>query len=102
MAKPLPRRVRLAGVSRRRCSNGEMPWPRSDPSVAISWSDDGGVKWSVPLIRKLGRHANARQRVTVLNTGLSGPQGRRWRIDVSDPVYVSLMGGEQSADIRAV
>ena len=73
----------------------------TDPSVAISWSDDGGVKWSVPLIRKLGRQANARQRVTVLNTGLSGPQGRRWRIDISDPVYVSLIGGEQSADARA-
>ena len=73
----------------------------TDPSVAISWSDDGGVKWSVPLIRRLGRQANARQRVTVLNTGLSGPQGRRWRIDVSDPVYVSLIGGEQSADVRA-
>ena len=55
----------------------------------------------MPLLRKLGRQANARQRVSVLNTGLSGPQGRRWRIEVSDPVYVSLIGGEQHADVRA-
>jgi hypothetical protein len=26
--------------------------------------------------------------------------GRRWRIDVSDPVYVSIMAGDQAAEGR--
>jgi len=72
-----------------------------DPVVDVSWSNDGGVTWSRPLIRKLGRQQNARTRVSVLNTGLSGPQGRRWRLDVPDRVHVGFMGGDQSADVRA-
>lgn len=73
----------------------------TDPQVEISWSNDGASNWSVPLIRKLGRQAEASKRVTVLNTGLSGPQGRRWRIAMSDPCYFGFMGGDQSADVRA-
>jgi hypothetical protein len=65
----------------------------TDPSILISWSDDGGVTWSTPWHRKLGRQAESQQRITVLNTGLSGPMGRRWRLDVSDPVHVGLIGG---------
>lgn len=73
----------------------------TDPQVEISWSDDGGNKWSVPLFRKLGRQGKANKRVTVMNTGLSGPQGRRWRIAMSDPCYLGFMGSNQSADARA-
>jgi hypothetical protein len=65
----------------------------TDPSILISWSDDGGVTWSSPWHRKLGEQAETQQRITVLNTGLSGPMGRRWRLDVSDPVHVGLIGG---------
>lgn len=68
----------------------------TDPQVAISWSDDGGLNWSVPLFRKLGRQAQTDQRVTILNTGLSGPNGRKWRVDMASPVHLGLMGGEQS------
>lgn len=74
---------------------------QTDPTVAISWSDDGGVTWSRPLLRKLGRQQIATRRVTVLNTGLSGPQGRRWRLEISDPVDVMFFGADQSADARA-
>jgi len=73
----------------------------TDPSVNIAWSNDGGVKWSNALVRKLGRQQNAKRRVTTLNTGLSGPQGRRWRWWVSDPVDVMFFGADQSADARA-
>lgn len=73
----------------------------TDPTVAVSWSNDGGVNWSNPLLRKLGRQADAEQRVTVTRTGLSGPQGRRWRLEVSDAVDVALMdGSDQSAELR--
>lgn len=74
---------------------------QTDPEMDISWSNDGGVQWSRPLIRKLGRQQQATQRVTVLNTGLSGPQGRRWRLEISDPVDVLFFGADQSADARA-
>lgn len=73
----------------------------TDPTIEISWSNDGGVKWWRPLIRKLGRQQMATQRVSVLNTGLSGPQGRRWRIEISSSVDVMFFGADQSADVRA-
>lgn len=74
---------------------------QTDPEVNVSWSNDGGVSWSKPLIRKLGRQQRATQRVTVLNTGLAGPQGRRWRWWVSDPVDVMFLGGDMTANVRA-
>jgi hypothetical protein len=71
----------------------------TDPSVGISWSDNGGITWSQEFIRKLGRQATP-QRVTMLRTGMSGVQGRRWRLKVSDPVYVAFMGATQDTQLR--
>ncbi len=70
---------------------------QTDPSILVSWSDDGGVTWTTPWHRKLGKQAKSQQRITVLNTGLSGPMGRRWRLDVSDPVHFGLIGGAMDA-----
>lgn len=72
-----------------------------DPTVEISWSDDGGYSWTNPWQRKLGKAGETDQRIRVNNTGLSGPKGRRWRITVSNPVDFGLMGGDQSAEVRA-
>lgn len=69
------------------------------PQVGISWSDDGGITWSRELIRDLGRQSTT-SRITVLRTGLTGVEGRRWRVKVSDPVYVSFLGATQSAELR--
>lgn len=74
---------------------------QTGPQVSISWSDDDGVHWSNPLLRSLGVQANGKQRVYCLNLGQSGPQGRRWRLDISDPVYAAFMGGTMSANPRA-
>lgn len=71
----------------------------TDPSVGISWSDDGGITWSDQRIRKLGRQATP-QRVTVLRSGSTRTQGRRWRLNVSDPVYVGFLGGTQDTDLK--
>jgi hypothetical protein len=73
---------------------------QTTPSVEVSWSDDGGWSWSNPIIRSLGAQADTMTRVTLLNTGVSGVQGRRWRLDVSDPVHVGFLGGVQSTEIR--
>lgn len=71
----------------------------TDPDVGISWSDDGGITWSDERIRKLGRQATP-QRITMLRTGTTRTQGRRWRLNVSSPVYVGFLGGTQDTELR--
>jgi hypothetical protein len=73
----------------------------TQPRVRISWSDNGGVHWGNPLHRELGVQGRGEQRVTVTRTGMTGPMGRRWRLDVTDPVHVGLMGGDQATQLRA-
>jgi hypothetical protein len=73
------------------------------PSCAISMSKNGGISWGNPLIRRLGAQLVTKGvRASVKNMGLTGPQGSRWRIDVTDPVYVGLLGATQSSDPRNV
>jgi hypothetical protein len=72
----------------------------TDPTVQVSWSDDGGTTWSVPLFRKMGRQARADTKLVVLRTGMSRTHGRRWRLDVDDPVYVSFLAGDMSPELR--
>jgi hypothetical protein len=56
-----------------------------NPSVAVSWSDDDGITWKNPILRSLGLQGKSlRTRISVKNTGLSGPQARRWRLDDTD------------------
>ena len=74
-----------------------------DPTVAISWSDDGGNSFGNPLLRSLGEVARVKSaRVSVKNTGMTGQQGRKWRLQVSDPVYTALLGGAMCADPTVV
>ena len=73
----------------------------TDPKVAVSWSDNGGEAWASPLMRDLGRQGKYNQTVTVTRTGQTGQKGRRWKLTVSDPVYVSLLGGDMQVEKRA-
>lgn len=59
----------------------------------ISWSDDGGMTFGIPVERELGRQGHYNQRLSVFRCGTAGYWGRRWQIEVSDPVYVGLLGG---------
>lgn len=69
-----------------------------NPSVAISWSDDDGINWKNPIVRSLGLQGNSlRTRVSVKNTGYSGPQARRWRLDDTD-CAAPFMSATQSDD----
>lgn len=72
----------------------------TDPSVELSWSIDGGRTWSAPRVRKLGRQAKGNQRITINNLGQAGPYGPRFRVTVSDPVYVGFLGATLSDDPR--
>lgn len=74
---------------------------QTDPQVEISWSRDGGTTWGNALQRKIGRQSVANRPVTVTRCGLSTRLGHRWRLRVSDPVYVALMMGDQSSEMRA-
>jgi len=71
----------------------------TDPRVSISWSDDGGVSFSTALLRELGQQGE-QQRIDVWRTGLTGRQGRQWRLQCSDPVDVVLMGGAMDFEAR--
>lgn len=72
-----------------------------NPNCAVSCSRDGGLNWDTPRIRPLGAQANGLQRVYATRFGQSSNHGPRFRIDVSDEVYASFMGGTCSADARA-
>jgi len=75
----------------------------ANPSCAISCSKNGGVHFDNPSIRSLAPQGKIlRSRASVKNRGQSGPMGVRWRIDITDPVYRSLMGGTMSGDGREV
>lgn len=80
-------------------ATGDDP-EQTDPSVYLSWSDDGGINWSVPLQRKLGRQATSPAPVRVNRTGVTKDQGRRWRLTVYDAIDVELTGGDQATQIR--
>ena len=56
--------------------------------------------WSLPEQHPLGPQGNFVTRITLTKQGACGPRGRRWRMDVSDPVYVGLTKGTQSASLR--
>ena len=73
-----------------------------EPVVSIEWSDDGGVSWRVPILRQLGREGRYSNLVSLLNTGMTGPQGRKWRLKVSDPIDCTLKGGQMFESSRVV
>ncbi len=65
----------------------------TDPVVMISWSHNGGANWANPVSRSLGAEGRYSTKVTVNNLGRSTTQGVRIRLDVTDPVLVSLQSG---------
>lgn len=71
----------------------------TNPQVGISWSDDGGLSYSSEYVRDLGVQA-MQSRVTMLRTGMTGPNGRRWRLTMSAPVYGGFLGGSQDMQLR--
>lgn len=67
----------------------------TDPDVGIAWSQNLGVTWGNEITRKLGRQATPVE-VSVLRTGMTGSQGRRWRLKASANVPIEFLGGSQS------
>lgn len=70
----------------------------TDPDVGITWSQNLGVTWGSEMVRKLGKQASPVE-VTVLRTGMTGVQGRRWRLTASANIKIEFMGGSQSTTL---
>ena len=72
---------------------GDIP----NPVVAISWSDDGGNSYRPPVRRNLGPLEVIKiGRVALKNIGLTGQIGRRYRMDITAPVYTAFLKATQS------
>jgi hypothetical protein len=71
-----------------------------NPEALISWSDDGGVSWSIPRAVGLGQQGVTADPIRVFKTGMTTTMGRRWKIKVSDAVPIELIGGDQFAEPR--
>lgn len=69
----------------------------TDPRVSISWSNDGGRTFGNELLRELGTQGEQRS-IDIWRCGLTGPNGRQWRLRCSDPVEVSLIGAAMDAE----
>lgn len=70
----------------------------TQPTVEIWWSDNGGITWKGGLTRDLGVQAT-QVAITIFRTGMTGKQGRRWRLIVTANVYVGFLGGTQSKEL---
>jgi hypothetical protein len=68
-----------------------------DPQVEISYSNDAGQTWSNPRMCFVGQQSKSNMRVTVWRTGLTGPQGRRWRVGFPSAVHFGIVGGAMKA-----
>lgn len=79
---------------------GEEPI-ETDPCVFISWSDDGGTSFGVPVKRLLGPLAERQSRVSVNRCGVATPYGRVWKLEISDPVYAALLSGSMDVNARS-
>lgn len=73
----------------------------TDPAVEFSYADDGGYRFSNPRIRYLGRRGNPLTRLTLFSNGMTGAQGRIWKIRMSDPRHFGLMAGDMAATAMA-
>jgi hypothetical protein len=72
-------------------SSGEDP-VQTDPSVLISWSDDGGASYKNPVTRRIGKEGEGDRVPRVNRVGLVGERGKRFRLQVSDPVHFGFQG----------
>ena len=69
------------------------------PTALLEVSKDGGKTWPVSWVRELGKQAETQRRIYVLNAGLSGDEGARWRWSVSDPVPVGFTGASMDTEV---
>lgn len=62
----------------------------SDPVAMLSWSHDGGLVYSNPLARSLGRQGQRSALIALRNTGRSTHRGITLRWTITDPVDITF------------
>jgi len=67
---------------------------QTDPQALVSYSCDGGMTWSDPVIRRLGQMGQPRNQITVRNCGIVRGPSYKVRLAISDDVYFGILGGE--------
>jgi hypothetical protein len=72
----------------------------TDPVAMISWSDDGGVTFKLPLQRRLGTQGEITN-IDIFKAGVTGRYGRQWKIVIADPVSIALYGAAMDINERA-
>lgn len=73
----------------------------TNPRVSISWSDNGGWTFGNALLRDLGTQGELKS-VDIWRTGMTSRLGRQWKIQISDPVEVSFIGGSMFGETGSV
>jgi hypothetical protein len=68
----------------------------TDPQVMLQWSDDGGHTWSDERWRPIGKIGQTKKRVVWNRLGCS--RDRVYRVKVTDPVKVVLIGAELTTE----
>lgn len=68
----------------------------SDPQAMLSWSDDGGHTWSNEMVATMGKIGEYKARSVWRRLGKS--RDRIFRVSVSDPVKVIMIGAAVDAD----
>jgi hypothetical protein len=72
--------------------SGVIAGQGSEPRVMLQFSDDGGSSWSNELWAKSGRQGQRRKRIIWRCLGQS--RDRVYRVAISDPIKVTLIGAE--------
>ena len=63
-----------------------------DPSMMVSWSDNGGLTWSNERQVSLGRQGDSLRRAVVRRLGVSSVNGRTFKFSISAAVAKAIMG----------
>jgi hypothetical protein len=71
----------------------------TDPQVILSWSDDHGHSWSNEKFKSFGKRGERRTRVKWNRLGRT--RDRVYKIKVTDPVKVVLLGAEVNVEAGA-
>lgn len=75
---------------------------KTDPSVTVQWSMDGGATWSNEVnVRSLGGEGQFVNQIRVNRIGISTHHGARFRLTTSSPVFRSFRGGRAMVQERS-
>ncbi|MFZ4748115.1 MAG: hypothetical protein ACOYLK_14705 [Sphingomonas sp.] len=69
-----------------------------DPVIGVSYSEDGGATWSAERMHAVGRQGQRRTRVKSTRLGVSGEDGRSFRLRMSANVAKGIMGASIDVD----